>query len=193
MNELNQGKCVIFSAPSGAGKTTIVHAMLKRRSDLAFSVSACSRPPRANETNGVDYHFLSVEEFKSQIENNAFIEWEEVYENMYYGTLKSAVEDLWKQGKVVVFDVDVIGGLNLKSIFGKQALAIFVEPPSVETLEERLRRRQTESEEKLQLRLSKAKEELAKKDGFDVVILNEDLNTAIEETEYVIDQFIAEK
>jgi guanylate kinase len=185
------GKCVIFSAPSGAGKTTIVHALLKKEElGLAFSVSACSREPRPNEVDGKDYYFLGVEGFKDRIANDAFIEWEEVYTNNYYGTLRSEVERIWSEGKTVIFDVDVIGGLNLKKIFGDQALAIFVQPPSVEELERRLRHRSTETEEKIRQRVDKAQIELARANEFDVIIVNEDLNKAIEEAYSRVKSFI---
>ena len=149
MNSEVSGKCVIFSAPSGAGKTTIVHALLDANIGLEFSVSACSRDPRPNEMDGKDYHFLGIEGFKQQIDADAFVEWEEVYTNNFYGTLRSEIERIWKNGHTVIFDVDVIGGLNLKKSFGDQALAIFVQPPSYEELEQRLRFRSTETEEKI--------------------------------------------
>jgi guanylate kinase len=141
-----QGKCIIFSAPSGAGKTTIVRYLLNQDLGLEFSISACSRPARGNEINGNDYFFFTAEEFKNKIEEGAFLEWEEVYKDMFYGTLKSEIERIWANGKAVIFDVDVVGGLNLKRIFGEQALAVFVNPPSVAALEERLRYRSTESD-----------------------------------------------
>lgn len=182
MSELkNSGKCVIFSAPSGAGKTTIVHHLLNHLKELEFSISACSREPRPNETDGKDYYFIGVEGFKKKIEENAFIEWEEVYTDNYYGTLVSELERIWKNGHVVIFDVDVIGGLNLKKKLGEHALAVFVQPPSVDDLEKRLRHRSTETEEKIQQRLAKAKLELSYADKFDVVLLNDHLETAFEE------------
>ncbi|NVK64506.1 MAG: guanylate kinase, partial [Flavobacteriales bacterium] len=141
----NKGKCIIFSAPSGAGKTTIVHALLEKDLGLEFSVSACSRDPRPNEVHGEDYYFLGVEGFKEKIDEDAFIEWEEVYTNNFYGTLRSEIERIWSQGKTVIFDVDVIGGLSLKRLFLDDAFAVFVQPPSYEELEKRLRGRSTES------------------------------------------------
>jgi guanylate kinase len=190
MRELNTGKCIIFSAPSGAGKTTIVHALLNAMDNLAFSVSACSRPPRGKEIDGKDYRFLSVETFKEKIEQNAFVEWEEVYSDMYYGTLKSEIERIWAMGKTVVFDVDVIGGLNLKKIFRQQALAVFIQPPSLKVLEERLRYRQTDSEEKIQLRLAKSIHELKSATDFDVIIENDVLEKAIEQARNIVTEFI---
>ncbi len=185
------GKMVIFSAPSGAGKTTIVHEMLKiKEFNLAFSVSATSRKPRDNEKDGVDYYFLSVDEFKQKIENNEFVEWVEVYENQFYGTLKSEVERLWSLGKNVVFDVDVIGGLNIKKQYGDAALAIFIKPPSLDELKNRLLKRGTENAESLNKRLQRAKYELSFEDKFDVVIVNDDLQKAIKETEAVLRDFL---
>lgn len=193
MTEMNQqGKCVIFSAPSGAGKTTIVRHLLNKDPRLAFSVSACSREPRGNEQDGKDYHFLGLEGFRQKIEEEAFVEWEEVYTNNYYGTLKSEIERIWAAGKTVIFDVDVVGGLNLKKQFGAQALAIFVQPPSIEELENRLRSRSTETEEKILQRMSKAKQELAHAVGFDVMLHNIHLDQACAEAEVLVNQFLSE-
>jgi guanylate kinase len=186
----NQHKCVIFSAPSGAGKTTIVHHLLKQNLGLSFSISACSRIPRENEIDGKDYYFYSVDQFKQKIENQEFLEWEEVYSNNFYGTLKSEIERIWNENKTVIFDVDVIGGLNLKRIFKEQALAIFVQPPSIEILEQRLRDRSTESEEKILIRMKKAKEELQKAEQFDVVLINNELEKACLEAEKMVRSFI---
>lgn len=187
-----QGKCIIFSAPSGAGKTTIVHHLLQQNLGLAFSVSACSRAPRANETNGVDYHFLGVEGFKQKIQANAFVEWEEVYPDHFYGTLYSEIERIWNEGKTVIFDVDVVGGLNLKKQFGNNALAIFVKAPSIAELEKRLRARSTESEEKIQLRLEKMKKEMDFAPSFDITLVNQDLTTALVRAEEIVKQFLAQ-
>lgn len=185
-----QGKCIILSAPSGAGKTTIVHFLLEHISELSFSVSACSREPRPNEQHGVDYYFLGVNGFREEISRDAFIEWEEVYKDNYYGTLKSEVERIWRSGKTVIFDVDVIGGLNLKHRFGPSALAIFIQPPNTQVLEERLRRRKTETEEKIRLRLEKATRELAYAPQFDAVILNDHLEDACRKAEQIVRDFI---
>ena len=190
MNQEQQGKCIIFSAPSGAGKTTIVKHLLTVEKRLEFSISACSRAPRNNEMDGKDYHFLGVEGFKQKIAENAFVEWEEVYENNFYGTLKSEIERIWSDGKSVVFDVDVVGGLNLKKQFGDDALSIFVQPPSIEELEARLRCRSTESEEKIQMRMGKARQELAQADGFDVVLMNVHLDQACVEAEKIVTNFL---
>ena len=185
-----EGKCVIFSAPSGAGKTTIVKYLLKQNLGLEFSISACSREPRVNEINGNDYHFFSIKDFKNKIENNEFVEWEEVYANNFYGTLKSEIERIWSAGKVVIFDVDVVGGLNLKKIFKDQALAVFVMAPSIEELEKRLRFRSTETEEKIMIRIGKAKQELDKANEFDFILVNENLDIACEEAKERIENFL---
>jgi guanylate kinase len=184
------GKCVIFSAPSGAGKTTIVHHLLKRNLGLEFSISACSRDPRPNELDGKDYYFLGLEGFKKHIKDLSFVEWEEVYTNNYYGTLKSEIERVWENGNTVIFDVDVIGGLNLKRIFGDNALAIFVQPPSYDELEKRLRHRSTETEEKIQQRMSKAITELSHAEDFDQILVNDNLEKAFIESEKLVKAFI---
>lgn len=185
-----KGKCVIFSAPSGAGKTTIVHHLLKKIPSLEFSVSACSRPKRAMEQDGVDYYFLSVEDFRKKISNNEFLEWEEVYTDNFYGTLKSEIERIWNSGKHVIFDVDVIGGINLKKYFGDQALAIFVKAPSLAHLEARLKTRDTETPESIARRMGKAAKEMESAASFDYVLLNENLETAFAEAEKVVDEFL---
>ena len=177
--EAKEGKCIIFSAPSGAGKTTIVRALLAEMNQLAFSISACSREPRGLEKDGVDYHFIGIEEFQAKILKNDFVEWEEVYTNNYYGTLKSELSRIWDSGKTVVFDVDVIGGLHLKEIFKENALAIFIKPPNQDVLEERLRKRNTETEDKIQIRIKKAKEEVLRSKEFDTIIENDILEQAI--------------
>ncbi len=184
------GKCIIVSAPSGAGKTTIVKALLASFSQLSFSISACSRAARPNELDGKDYHFLSLEKFQQTIQENGFVEWEEVYKNAYYGTLKSEIERIWSQGQIVIFDVDVVGGLNLKKFFGTNALSVFIQPPNEKALEERLRYRNTEAEEKIQQRLQKSKVELGRADEFDVVLVNDVLPTTIEQAEKIITNFI---
>ena len=168
------GKLIVISAPSGAGKTSIVHFLLEQMDALSFSVSACSRARRDNETDGIDYRFLAVEQFQKEIKEDAFLEWEEVYENQYYGTLKSEVERIWNEGKCVIFDVDVMGGLNIKKQYPTECLSIFIMPPSLAVLEERLQSRGSESAESLQKRLTKAKGEIAKSEEFDKIILNDD-------------------
>jgi guanylate kinase len=184
------GKSIIVSAPSGAGKTTIVRKLMEQLPSLAFSISACSRNARPNEVDGKDYYFLGLEGFKSAIEQQEFIEWEEVYQDHYYGTLKKEVQRLWNEGKVVIFDVDVVGGMNLKKLFQEKALSIFIEPPSLEVLEQRLRSRETESEERITLRLKKAGWEIAQSKAFDVSIKNEDLATAVAEAMLAVSSFI---
>lgn len=173
------GKAIIVSAPSGAGKTTIVRELLQAGLGLEFSVSAASRPKRPAEVHGIDYYFLTVEEFRQKIRQEEFIEWEQVYEGQYYGTLKSEAERIWRKGRHIIFDVDVVGGLNLKKIFGSSALAIFIMPPSIGALEERLRNRSTEDEASLSKRLGKARLELEQSGGFDRIIINDDLETAV--------------
>ncbi|CEN49251.1 guanylate kinase [Capnocytophaga canis] len=184
-------KLIIFSAPSGSGKSTIVRHLLGKESlNLAFSISATSRAPRGEEQHGKEYYFLSVEEFRKRIENNDFLEWEEVYAGNFYGTLKSEVERLWGLGKTVVFDIDVVGGLRIKEQFPEQSLAIFVKPPSIKELEKRLRARQTETEEKIKMRLGKAAIELEAAPKFDVIIENDILEKALQDAENVIVNFI---
>jgi len=183
-------KLIVISAPSGAGKTSIVKHLLKNMDALSFSVSACSRDKRENETDGKDYHFLGVDGFKNKIKEDAFLEWEEVYENQFYGTLKSEVQRVWNEGKVVIFDVDVAGGLNIKKQYPQECLSIFIMPPSVDVLRERLSGRGSETDEKIEVRLAKAEEEIAKNQKFDKVILNDDFEIACEETQEVISNFI---
>ncbi|HEY4653469.1 MAG TPA: guanylate kinase [Cyclobacteriaceae bacterium] len=184
------GKAIIFSAPSGSGKTTIVRHLLATNPDLGFSISASTRDRRGrSEEDGKDYYFLTPEEFKRRIDNDEFVEWEEVYAGNFYGTLKSEIERVWGEGKNVVFDVDVKGGLNLKRYFGDKALAVFVSVPSLETLRERLNERGTETEESLSRRIFKAKFETSFKDQFDAVLLNEDLETSLAKAQQLYDAF----
>ena len=185
-----KGKLIIFSAPSGAGKTTIVQHLLKVFPQLEFSVSACSRGMRKDEANGVDYYFISVDEFKKKIENNEFVEWEEVYKDNFYGTLKAEIERIWKKGKHIIFDMDVEGGLNLKKRFGEQALALFVMPPSIEHLEERLKQRETETPESIARRIGKAAHELKQATVFDKIIYNDALHHALADAEKAVEEFI---
>lgn len=186
------GKCVIFSAPSGAGKTTIVHRLLDQIDTLSFSVSACSRQARVNEKDGVDYYFLTLEDFKKKIDESAFVEWEEVYPENFYGTLKSEIKRIWLQDKVVIFDVDVVGGLNLKRFFGQNAFSVFVQPPSMKILEERLISRKTETEEKIKMRINKASVELKRANEFDYILINNDLEEAVSEIKIEVLKFIAQ-
>lgn len=190
MTEKPTGKCIIFSAPSGAGKTTIVHHLLGILNSLEFSVSACSREPRANEVDGKDYFFLGIDGFRRKIEEGAFVEWEEVYKDNYYGTLKSEIERIWSDDKAVIFDVDVIGGLNLKKQFGDRALAVFVQPPNIEELENRLRGRSTESEEKIQQRMEKAVREMSYANHFDRILVNDDLREACNKAVLLVSDFL---
>jgi guanylate kinase len=184
------GKVIIVSAPSGAGKTSIVKHVLQYLPELRFSTSATTRTMREGEVNGKDYHFLSVDDFKKGIERNDFLEWEEVYRNQFYGTLKSEIQRIWDEGKTVIFDVDVKGGLNIKKYFGENALAIFVEPPTVQELENRLRKRGTETEESLRKRVEKAEYELSFAPQFDKIILNDNLDEARAEMLQTIREFL---
>ena len=184
------GKLVIFSAPSGSGKTTIVRELLKRFPQFEFSISATSRQPRGVEQNGVDYYFLSGDEFRERVERGEFVEWEEVYAGTCYGTLRSEMERIWSKGNVIVFDVDVMGGINLKRLFADDACSIFIMPPSVEELERRLRGRGTDSEEVIRKRISKADFELSKAPEFDHVVVNDTLAEAVEEATTIIETFL---
>lgn len=187
-----EGKLIIFSAPSGAGKTTIVKKLLANHSDkIAFSISASTRQAREGEIDGKDYYFISSEDFLHKVAKQEFIEFEEVYAGTYYGTLRKEVERIWAEGKSVIFDIDVVGGLRLKSKFPEQALSIFVNPPSLEVLKDRLRGRGTDSEEKLKERFAKAEHELSYADKFDVVLNNYDLETACQEAEELVLNFLS--
>lgn len=186
-----KGKLIVFSAPSGSGKTTIVRHLLKQEDlNLEFSISAATREARGEEVNGKDYYFMSIPEFKKHIKNEDFVEWEEVYRDNFYGTLKSEVERIWAKGKNVIFDIDVAGGLRIKSKFPEETLAVFVKPPSVDELKRRLKERSTESDEKINMRIAKAHVELATAPQFDVVIKNYDLEVALEEANELVKNFI---
>lgn len=188
---MRSGKAIIFSAPSGAGKTTIVNHLINKRKDLGFSISACTRDKRGRtEVDGVDYYFLTVEDFKQKIDSDAFVEWEEVYEGNFYGTLKKEIERIWANGQHVIFDVDVKGGIKLKEYFGDNALAVFVRVPSIEILEERLRGRNSESSSSLSQRLYKAKFEMTFEDKFDVTLVNENLQDSLTKAENLVEDFI---
>lgn len=191
MDCLKKGKVIIFSAPSGAGKTTIVKRILSGISNLEFSVSATSRAPREGEVSGKDYYFLDADDFRKKISEGAFLEWEEVYANSFYGTLKSEPQRIWDGGKHVIFDVDVMGGINIKKIFGPLALSLFIMPPSIEVLKERLTNRGTESPQSLQKRLDKAALEMSYAKQFDRIIVNDNLETAVEEAFSLVNGFIA--
>lgn len=183
-------KCIIICAPSGAGKTSITKYLLAQSLRLKFSVSACTREKRVGEENGKDYYFLTPETFKEKIAANAFIEWEEVYENQFYGTLKSEINKIWEEGNHVIFDVDVEGGLSLKNYFKEKALTIFIKPPSISELENRLRNRGTETEEKIQKRLTKVEKEMSYANKFDVIIINDVLADAQQKTLEVVETFL---
>lgn len=184
------GKLVIFSAPSGSGKTTIVRELLKRFDCFEFSISATSRQPRGQEQNGVDYYFMTNEEFKARVERDEFVEWEEVYAGTCYGTLKSEMERIWNAGKVIIFDVDVMGGISLKRLFGDDACSMFIMPPSIEELERRLRGRGTDAEDVILKRIAKAGFEISKADHFDHCVINDNLSVAVDEATAIINEFL---
>lgn len=185
------GKLIVFSAPSGSGKTTIVrHLLSKEDLNLEFSISAASREPRGEEVNGKDYYFMSTEEFKKHIKNEDFLEWEEVYRDNFYGTLKSEVERIWAKDKNVIFDIDVAGGLRIKHKFPEETLAVFVKPPSVDELKRRLKERSTESDDKINMRIAKASVELATAPQFDVIIKNYNLDIALEEAYQLVKNYV---
>ena len=185
-------KLIIFSAPSGSGKTTIVRELLKRYPQFEFSISATSRAPRGAERNGVDYYFLTADEFSKAVAEEKFVEWEEVYAGTCYGTLKSEMKRIWGKGNIIVFDVDVMGGINLKHIFGEKACSIFIMPPSIDELEHRLVGRGTDAPEVIAKRVAKAAFEITKAEQFDHIVTNDDLAKAVADTEAIIDRFIAE-
>ena len=190
-----EGKLIVFSAPSGSGKTTIVQYLLAQEElKLDFSISATSRKARENEVHGKDYYFLDLKEFKNKIKNDEFLEWEEVYRDNFYGTLKSEVNRIWAEGRNVIFDIDVVGGLDIKEIYPDKTLAVFVKPPSIEELKIRLKKRKTESADKINMRVAKASIELATAPRFDHIIINEDLNVALEEAYALVSDYVgAEK
>lgn len=188
---MNKGKLIVFSAPSGSGKTTIVrHLLAKEDLNLEFSISCTSREARGAEEHGKDYYFLSLEDFKQHIKNDDFLEWEEVYRDNFYGTLKAEVERIWALGKNVIFDIDVAGGLRIKRKFPEETLAVFVKPPSIDELKIRLKKRSTESEDKINMRIAKASVELATAPQFDTIIKNYDLDTAKEEAYQLVRNFV---
>ena len=185
------GKLVVFSAPSGSGKTTIVKEILSdNKYKFEFSISATSRKPRGKEENGKDYYFLSAEEFKSKINNNEFVEWEEVYKNQFYGTLKNEIERITQKGYNVIFDVDVVGGINIKKQYNNECLIIFIMPPSITELENRLRHRGTETEESIKKRIAKAEKEMTFSEKFDKIVINDDLKVAVNEVREIIETFL---
>ena len=188
-----QGKVIIVSAPSGAGKTSIVRHLLEQVPDLKFSISATTRPKRDYEIDGKDYYFLTPEQFKERLANDEFLEWQEVYADQFYGSLKSEVERIWSNGQAVIFDVDVLGGLNIKKFYGDEALSVFIEPPTMEELENRLKNRGTETDASLKKRLAKAEYELSFAPQFDKIVLNDDLKTAQQEMIDLVRDFLDEK
>ena len=188
------GKLIVFSAPSGSGKTTIVrHLLAQEKLNLAFSISATSRKPRGDEKDGEDYYFMSLEQFKKHMKADDFLEWEEVYRDNFYGTLRSEVERIWAMGKNVIFDIDVVGGLRIKRKFPEKTLAVFVKPPSIEELKIRLKKRKTESEDRINMRIAKASIEMATAPRFDYIIENNDLEIALREAENLVAQFISKE
>jgi guanylate kinase len=191
MSESKQGKLIVFSAPSGSGKTTIVRYLLgKEDLNLEFSISATSRSPREEEVDGKDYYFIDLKAFKTHIKNGDFLEWEEVYRDNFYGTLNAEIDRIWAMKKHVVFDIDVVGGLDIKRIYPEQTLAVFVEPPSIEELKIRLKKRKTESEDRIAMRVAKASIEMATAPQFDHIIVNENLDKALDEAYHLVKDFI---
>jgi guanylate kinase len=190
-NKKKQGKLVVFSAPSGSGKTTIVRHLLKQEElNLEFSISATSREARSNEVHGKDYYYLSLKDFKNKIKNDEFLEWEEVYRDNFYGTLKTEVERIWAKGKHVIFDIDVSGGLRIKRKFPEETLAVFVKPPDLNELVRRLKDRGEESEDKINMRVAKAPAELATAPLFDVIVVNSDLDDALKNAYQLVSDFL---
>ncbi len=188
---MQPGKLIVFSAPSGSGKTTIVqHLLAQPELKLEFSISATSRAPRHGEVEGKDYYFLTLEEFKKKIKSEEFLEWEEVYRDNFYGTLKSEIDKIWAKGKNVIFDIDVVGGLDIKNIYPEHTLAVFVKPPSIEELKIRLKKRKTESDDKINMRVAKASIELATAPQFDFIIENNNLQTALKEAYHLVSTFV---
>jgi guanylate kinase len=190
MDLVGKRKMVVFTAPSGAGKTTLVRHILENYLNFDFSISATTRSKREKEVDGKDYYFLSIESFKQKIDQNAFVEWEEVYENQFYGTLKSEIERIWSNGKVILFDIDVQGATDIKKEYGNECMVIFVKSPSIETLIERLKARNTESEDSLNKRISKVMKEIEFENSFDAIIINDELSFAKNEAEILIQNFI---
>ncbi len=186
-------KVVIFSAPSGSGKSTIVNHILKLYPEMEFSISATSRPPRGNEKNGIEYYFMTTEEFRKKISENLFVEYEEVYSGRYYGTLKQEIERIWAKGHIIIFDVDVKGGVNLKKYFGEKALSIFIQAPSVKVLKERLIKRATDPMPEIEKRAAKAQEEMTYANKFDKILINDNLDKAYKEAEELIQNFLKEE
>ncbi len=187
---MDKKKLLIFTAPSGAGKTTIVRHLLKVRKDISFSISACTRTPRYGEVSGMDYYFMTADEFKRKVANGDFVEYEEVYENQFYGTLRSEIDRLWGMGKHVLFDIDVKGASAIKRAYGEEALTIFVKPPSFEILKQRLFSRKTEDEASLRKRINRVKEEMTYERNFDITLINSDLEVALAEAEGIVENFL---
>jgi guanylate kinase len=188
---MQNGKLIVVAAPSGAGKTTVVKYLLQQLPQLAFSVSAATREKRANEIDGKDYYFISPDDFKTKISNDEFVEWEMVYEDKYYGTLNSELQRIWNENKHVIFDVDVVGGLNIKQKYPAKTLAIFIKPPDILTLVQRLQNRNTEDEKSLQERINKAEHEISYAPMFDSIILNDNLSTTLTEVEMLVRDFLS--
>jgi len=187
-----KGRVIIVSAPSGSGKTSIVKYILKHQPGLEFSISATSRQPRYGERHGVDYYFLTADEFREKIDNNDFVEWEEVYENIFYGTLRSEIKRIWEKGSHIIFDVDVKGGISLKKEFGERAISLFIEPPSIDELRKRLMKRGTDHPKEIEMRINKANEEMADTVSFDEVIINDNLDKACNEAFLVCKGFLSD-